>query len=85
MPLVRLKPAMPSLLLLGPPSRETVPAGVPLPVFGATVTLKFTDCPCVMVVGVRLFNVVVEARDTTELHLVTRFWTFTDPRPVAKS
>ena len=50
-----------------------VPVGVPLPVFGATVTLKLTGWPWVTVVGVRLFNVVVDGNETTVLHLLTRF------------
>jgi hypothetical protein len=84
-PLDKLKPPMPWLLPLGPPSNEISPVGVPTPDCGFTVTLKFTNCPCVIVVGVRLFSVVVEGREVTELHCVTRLFAFTEPKPVARS
>jgi hypothetical protein len=66
-------------------TKEIVPVGVPDPDCGFTVTLKLTGWPCVIVVGVRLFNVVVEGRVVTELHRVTRLLAFTEPRPVAWS
>src|SRR5579863_2599921 len=71
---------------LDPPNNEISPVGaVPLPDCGLTVTLKFTAWPCVIVVGVRLFSVVVDARELTEFHSVTRLFALTDPNPVARS
>ena len=84
-PLERLKPAMVPVLFTGPPSSESSPVGVPLPDSGFTDAVKFTACPCVIVAGVRLLNVVVDGNRVTELHFVTRTLASTDPKPVAKS
>jgi len=84
-PLVRLNPAIPSLLSVGPPSRDTRPVGVAVPDEGFTVAVKPTDCPWVIVVGVTLVNVVVDGRRVTVFHFVTRVFASTEPSPVARS
>ena len=59
--------------------------GTPVPLPGATAMFTFTLEPCAIeVVGLRA-RVVVVARNVAVFHLLTRFATFTDPRPVAKS
>jgi hypothetical protein len=82
-PLLRGKAAIVCLPLDA--ANEIVPVGVPDPDCGLTVMLKFTAWPCVRVVGIRLFRVVVEGEVVTELHWVTRLFAFTEPRPVAWS
>src|SRR5579872_517563 len=84
-PFVKLKAAIPLVVLVGPPSREIWPVGVPVPDFGATDAVKFTACPCVIVVGFRLLRVVVDGSSVTEFHFVTRLLASTEPNPVAKS
>ena len=64
--------------------RLTSPVGVPMPPFGATAMLAKADCPCTILVGARPSVVVVDL-NVTELQLLTRFETFTEPKPVAKS
>ena len=84
-PLDRLTAVLAGVVPPAPPCREISPVGMPVPDCGLTVTLKFTGWPCVIVVGVRLFSVVVEGRKVTELHCVTRLFAFTEPKPVAWS
>src|ERR1051326_4518013 len=84
-PLAKLNAATPRELLLGPPTSEICPLGVPVPVCGFTEAVKFTACPCVSVVGVKLLRVVTEGASVTKLHFVTRLLASTDPSPVARS
>ena len=65
--------------------RAMSPVGVPPPDLAATVTLKFTVAPWVMVTGVRVVKVVVLAAKVAVLHPLTRLAALTEPRPVAIS
>ena len=64
---------------------ETI-ATSPVAVDGVTVMFTVTVAPAVMVVGLRLRVTVVGVKALTPvLQLLTRFWAFTEPSPVAKS
>jgi hypothetical protein len=63
---------------------ETSPVGIPVPLFGVTVTLKGIGEPWV-VSAVGRFKVVVVGLNVTLPQLFTRLLTFTDPNPVVMS
>ncbi len=82
-PFDSVNPSTPTPVLV---SKEASPVGVPLPLPGATLIFTLTDWPCVIpLVGGPSVRVVAEERNVAVLHLVTRFFTFTEPSPVARS
>ena len=78
---------------LGVATNATWPEGVPLaPCPAATMLLTLTGVPCVIplieVAACPLtvaLKVVIDGREVTDDQFFTRFATFTDPSPVARS
>jgi hypothetical protein len=66
-------------------SSDISPVGMPVPVLGATITLKLTGVPCGKLVVEFIENVVVVGLNVTLFQFDTRFETLIDPIPVAKS
>jgi hypothetical protein len=60
------------------------PVAVPVPLVGVTVPEIARAEPCTAVVG-EIENVVVVGLKETVFQLFSRFVTFSDPKPVAKS
>src|SRR5579864_8069444 len=94
-PPVRVKPSTPVWLVGDPPVAaisDTSPAGVPVPLLAATVIDTLTAVPWAAGTGVVFppavplsIRVVVVPRNVARAHWVTRFSTFNEPKPVAKS
>ena len=70
----------------------TWPVGVPVaPDPALTLLLTLTGVPCATLIEVTVrplrlaASVVKEGRNAIEDQLFTRFWAFTEPRPVARS
>jgi hypothetical protein len=63
---------------------ETSPVGVPLPLVGATLTVAVKFCPD-GVPPLGLVSVVVVVVRMAEVHLLSRFVTLIEPKPVDRS